>query len=315
MIGLRPGVPVDTLRPLGISPTDNRNSPTFAGLNETPMRKLLSALAAAALLLPGMPFLSNAQNAIDQTSNSVDKATNTINKVGSLFKKKNKNKPDTTAAKPIAAKPADNSSTNITINTTYDFVPGNTVLFTDAFDSTVQGNFPAKWLTDASGDVVTLQQYPGKWFSITSNGMYIPKLKGGLSKDFTVEFDLILANVSGGNTFWIDFEDALNHNFDRYPGNAYLQFRITDHGYAWVDSKGKNLSTDVRSSAYNEGGKINHFAIRKLGERLLVYINQEKTFDINHAFEDQRTYSTFKFSADFPAPTHFLVSNVKIAGL
>jgi len=279
------------------------------------MRRTISALLAAAILLPAMPLLSQAQNAVDQTSNSVDKATNTINKVGSLFKKKNKNKPDTTTAKPIAPKPVDNSTTNITINTTYDFIPGNTVIFTDAFDSTVQGNFPAKWLTDASGDVVTLQQYPGKWFSLTNKGTYIPKLKGGLPKDFTVEFDLIIANNAQSLTFVADFEDALNHNFDRYPSNPFVQFRIYERGMAYVDSKAKNLSTDVNSSAFNEGGKINHFAIRKQGERLLVYINQEKTFDINHAFENERTYSTFKFGGDFYAPAHFLLSNVKITAL
>lgn len=274
------------------------------------MRKTLSALAVAALLLPGTPFLSKAQNAIDQTSNSVDKATNTINKVGSLFKKKNKSKPDTTAAKPAAAQ-----STGITINSGYDFVPGTTVLFSDIFDSTTMGKFPVKWITDASGEVVTLHEYPGNWFSITSGGMYLPKLKGGLPKDFTVEFDLIDANAQGSTLFVIDFEDALNGNFDRYPNNAYLQFRMYDHGNAYVECKGKNLNTQVRSMGYNEGGKINHFAIRKQGERLLFYINQEKTFDINHAFESERTYSTFKFSADFTNPTHFLISNVRIAGL
>ncbi|GGB19451.1 hypothetical protein [Puia dinghuensis] len=272
------------------------------------MRKIFS-YAATAVLVATTTFSVQAQNAVDQVNNSVDKTTNTVNKIGGLFKKKKKNT-DSTAAKPAAS-----PNTNITINSGYDFVPGATVLFFDPFDSTVMGNFPAKWVTDASGEVVTLQQYPGKWFNITANGMYIPKLKGGLPKDFTVEFDLILANVSGNHTFYVDFEDALNHNFDRYPSNPFLQFRIYDHGNAYVDCKGKNLSTDVKSSAYNEGGKINHFAIRKQGERLLIYINQEKTFDINHAFEDQRTYSTFKFSADFTNPSHFLVSNVKIAAL
>lgn len=276
------------------------------------MRKTLSALAVAALLLPGTPLLSKAQNAIDQTSNSVDKATNTINKVGSLFKKKKKTS-DSTVAKPAVT--PDNPNTNITINSGYDFVPGTMVIFNDIFDSTGMGKFPVKWITDASGEVVTLQQYPGNWFSITSNGMYLPKLKGGLPKDFTVEFDLILANATGSHSFYVDFEDALNHNFDRYPNNPFLQLRIYDHGNAYIDSKGRNLSTYVRSNGYNEGGKINHVAIRKQGERLLLYINQEKTFDINHAFEDQRTYSTFKFSADFTNPMHFLISNVRIAGL
>jgi hypothetical protein len=270
--------------------------------------------------LSATPFFAHAQGTVDQINNGVDKTTNSINKIGGLFKKKSKTKTDTTTAKPAAAPNTGTPNTGtpntgITINSTYDFVPGTTVLFFDTFDSTVQGNFPAKWLTDASGDVVTLQQYPGKWFSIVNNGSYIPKLKGGLPKDFTVEFDLIIANNNNSNTLYIDFEDAMNGNFDRFSRNPFLGFRIYNGAHAYAECAGKNLKTDVQSSAYNEGGKINHFAFRKQGERLLVYINQEKTFDINHAFEGERTYSTFKFGADFFAPAHFLVSNVKIAAL
>jgi len=272
------------------------------------MRKV-NTVALSFLLLVAVPICSHAQGTIDQVNSTADKVGNTIDKVGGLFKKKKKNTTDAPAAKPTT------SGTNVTINSVYDFVPGNTVLFTDYFDSTIRGNFPAKWLTNASGDVVTLQEYPGKWFSVSSGGTYIPKLKNGLPKDFTLEFDLIIADANNSRTLYVDFEDALNGNFDMNPSNPFLQFRIYDQGGAWVDSKGRNLSTDVRSSAYNEGGKINHFAFRKEGERLRVYINQEKTFDINNAFENSRTYSTFKFSTSFYNPTHMLISNVKIASL
>ena len=273
------------------------------------MHKLHIVFALPALLLAATPLCSHAQSSVDQVGNTADKVGSTIDKVGGLFKKKNKNKStDPDATKPIS------TGNSVTINTVYDFVPGNTLLFIDHFDSTKKGNFPIKWLTNASGEVVTLQQFPGNWFSITSNGFYIPKIKTGLPKDFTVEFDLII-DGSSSNTLYVDFEDALDGNFDRYPSNPYLGFRMYSDGSAYVTCKGKDLDTHVNSSAYNTGGKINHIAFKKEGERLRVYINQEKTYDINHAFEGNRTYSTFKFGADFYSPTHMLVSNVKIAGL
>ncbi|AEW00336.1 hypothetical protein A4D02_23700 [Niastella koreensis] len=273
------------------------------------MLKLHIVFALPALLLTATPFYSHAQSTVDQVGNTADRVNNTIDKVGGLFKKKNRNKStDSDAAKPTT------TGNSVTINTVYDFVPGNNLLFIDHFDSTKKGNFPIKWLTNASGEVVTLQQYPGNWFSITSNGFYIPKIKGGLPKDFTVEFDLII-DGSGGNTLYVDFEDALDHNFDRYPSNPYLGFRIYSDGNAYVTNKAKELDTHVSSSAYNAGAKINHMAFKKEGERLRVYINQEKTYDINHAFESNRTYSTFKFGGDFYSPTHMLISNVTIAGL
>jgi hypothetical protein len=273
------------------------------------MRKMQFIAALPVLFLATIPFGSHAQSPVDQVGNTADKVGSTIDKVGGLFKKKNKNKPaNTDAPKPTT------SGNSVTINTVYDFVPGNTLLFIDHFDSTKKGNFPIKWLTNASGEVVTLQQFPGNWFSITSNGLYIPKIKTGLPKDFTVEFDLI---IDGGNnsTLYVDFEDALDGNFDKYPSNPYLQFRIYSGGSAYVECKGKDLDSHVKSDAYTTGGKINHMAFKKEGERLRVYINQEKIYDINHAFEGNRTYSTFKFGADFYSPTHMLISNVKIAGL
>ena len=272
------------------------------------MHKNCFVFALSALLVATVPISSHAQNTIDQAGNTADKISNGIDRVGSLFKKKNKNKSETDASKPAG------SNTRVDINSVYDFTPGKTVLFIDHFDSTVKGNFPAYWLTNASGEVVTLQQFPGNWFSISSNGVYIPKLKNGLPKDFTLEFDLI---IDGENSpvLFVDFEDALDGNFNRYPSNPYLQFRVYNGGSAYVENKGKDLDTHVTSSAYNTGGKINHLAFRKEGERLRLYINHEKTFDINQAFEGNRTYSTFKFSADFYHPTHMLISNIKIAGM
>jgi len=273
------------------------------------MRKMQFIAALPVLFFATIPFCSHAQTTVDQVGSTADKVGNTVDKVGALFKKKNKNKPaDTDATKQTTP------GNSVTINTAYDFVPGNTLLFIDHFDSTKKGNFPVKWLTNASGEVVTLQQYPGNWFNITGNGVYIPKIKTGLPKDFTVEFDVI---IDGGNnsTLFVDFEDALDKNFDRYPSNPYLQFRMYSGGSAYVECKGKDLDTHVNSDAYSTGGKINHLAFKKEGERLRVYINQEKTYDINHAFEGNRTYSTFKFGADFYSPTHVLISNVKIAEL
>lgn len=268
-----------------------------------------NAITAALALFLAAPFYSNAQNTVDQVNNTADKVSSTVDKIGGLFKKKNKNRKDTTTS-------TQTTGPNITINSSYDFVPGNTVLFEDDFDSTAQGAFPARWTTNSGGEVVTLQQYPGKWLSISNDGFYIPKLKGGLPKDFTVEFDLIIANGNTTNhTLFVDFEDALNGNFDPYPSNPYLQFRMYSGGSAYVESKAKSLDTHVDSREYNGGGKINHFAFRKQGERLQVYINHEKTFDVNRAFEGGRTYSTFKFGSNFSSPAHILVSNFKLTSL
>ncbi|RFM30136.1 hypothetical protein [Deminuibacter soli] len=271
---------------------------------------------AAALLLLTAPFCSKAQNTVDQVNNTADKVNSTVDKVGGWFKKKNKNKKDTTVVNPANNTQA--TGTNITINSNYDFTPGSTVIFEDNFDSTHIGGFPHKWLTNGSGEVVTLDQYPGKWLNTTNNSVYIPKIKGGISKDFTVEFDVIVANRSSSVTFKMDFEDALNNNYDIYPSNnAYLQVRLYDPNNLYLDSKNgnKDLNTNASTNTFNSGGKVNHIAIRKTGERFQLYVNKEKAFDVNKAFDGTRTYSTFKFESDLSSPTGLLVSNFKITQL
>ena len=268
------------------------------------MKKHVMQLSGV-LLLMAAPVMMKAQ--------TVEQVGNAAEKVGKLFKKKKKENPEVTATS--TAPTAGKESNKITIRSKYDFVAGDSLLFADTFETTETGKFPAQWKTDGSGEVVTLEEYEGKWFSLASQAVYIPKIKGGITKDFTVEFDLIIANNSNSHTLHIDFEDALNGNFDLYPNNPYLQVRIYEGGSAYAANKAKNLDSHVNSSAYNEGGKKNHIAIRKQGERLQVYINEEKTFDITNAFEEKRTYSTFKLGAQFNNPAAFLISNVKVNGI
>lgn len=266
------------------------------------------------ILTAAFPLMMKAQT-VEEVERTADKVGNTVNKLGGMFKKKNKEKDrETPAATNSNTTPASGSN-KITINSKYSFTAGDTLLFSDNFESTETGRFPEQWKTDGSGEVVTIDEYPGKWFSISPKGLYIPRIKGGIMKDFTVEFDLIIANNNNSHTLFLDFEDALNGNFDLYPKNPFLQVRIYEGGSAWVDNKAKNVDSHVNSAAYNEGGKKNHIAIRKQGERLQVYINEEKTFDITNAFDAKLTYSTFKFGAQFNSPAAFLVSNVKIMGI
>lgn len=277
-------------------------------------RKVINLTLIA--LLCASPVLLHAQT-VGQVENTAEKVSNTIDKVGSIFKKKDKKAKDTSAAKAgTASTPAAGGAGKLTIRTANDFAAGDSIIFKDDFSGTPVGKFPDKWKTNTSGQVVSLDEIPGKWFALSSDGMYIPKIKGGMPKNFTIEFDLIIANTTSTNhQLHLDFEDALNGNFDMYPGNPYVQVRVYGGGSVYVDSKAHNLSSSVNSHHFNEGGKINHIAIRKRGERLEMFIGDEKTLDINKAFEASRTYSTFKFYSDFSSPAAFLVSNFKMTVL
>ncbi len=56
------------------------------------------------------------------------------------------------------------------INSKYDFVPGEKVIFYDDFSETAIGDFPASWNTNATGEVVTTNLFSGKWFKMSGEG-------------------------------------------------------------------------------------------------------------------------------------------------
>lgn len=56
----------------------------------------------------------------------------------------------------------------------FDFIPGEIVILFDDFSQDNVGNFPALWFSNGSGEVVTLNNFPGKWLQLTSEGCYYP---------------------------------------------------------------------------------------------------------------------------------------------
>jgi len=74
----------------------------------------------------------------------------------------------------------------------YDFVPGDQILFFEDFSQDAIGDFPALWSTNSSGEVKTLNNYPGKWFQITANSGVFTYLNSlNLPANFIMEFDYI----------------------------------------------------------------------------------------------------------------------------
>jgi OOP family OmpA-OmpF porin len=52
----------------------------------------------------------------------------------------------------------------------FDFIPGAKVIFYDDFTESAVGDFPSSWNTNASGEVVTTNLYPGNWFKMSGSG-------------------------------------------------------------------------------------------------------------------------------------------------
>ena len=52
----------------------------------------------------------------------------------------------------------------------YDFIPGAKIMGYDEFSGDAVGDFPAKWTTNASGEIMTVDNHEGKWLNISKEG-------------------------------------------------------------------------------------------------------------------------------------------------
>ena len=71
----------------------------------------------------------------------------------------------------------------------YDFVQGEKVIAYEDFSNTAVGDFPTRWNTNGSAEMVTLNQKEGKWFRMNNKGFYLPEFITSIPENSTLEFD------------------------------------------------------------------------------------------------------------------------------
>lgn len=73
--------------------------------------------------------------------------------------------------------------------TDFDFEPGTKVIFEDSFTLDALGDFPAKWDTNGSGEVVGIAGE--KWMRLANESIYLPMTEKKLPENYTISFDLL----------------------------------------------------------------------------------------------------------------------------
>lgn len=266
------------------------------------------------------------------TEQTVNNASNRL--LNKLFNKKNKNgKADTVKTKEPPPAGVTPSPTSFSTYSKFDFVPGDKILVAEDFNSDAVGDFPDKWNTNSTGEIQTVQGAEGKWLSVNKRGIFLPEFINSLPDNFTLQLDLLCSdNVSyGSGNFGV--------SFDVIP-NASKQFAQLGHGISrnevatWFQpvARGGQASTQfalfsddlqTMNNEVNEADWIAGSAQKRLvrlsfwrqKQRLRVYMNEEKVWDLPRAFEQGKNYNTvlFRLSDDVLQNGHYLFSNVRLA--
>ena len=178
------------------------------------------------------------------------------------------------------------------IYTNYDFVPGNRLVLYDDFSVDNIGDFPAKWNTNGSGEVVTLDNSPDKWLKLSDRTIYVPDLPETLPNDYTIEFDMITTGLDRNTSSTARLTLLLDDNNSLRKGRSYAQMGIPlaqyiDAGiYVYNRFNGQNtVSNYVKKDIRNEVMQLAHVAVAVNGKRFRMWMNERKLVDLPRFIE------------------------------
>ncbi|KAF5042110.1 MAG: OmpA family protein [Petrimonas sp.] len=201
----------------------------------------------------------------------------------------------------------------------FDFVPGDKVIFYDDFSVDALGDFPAKWNTNSNGEIVTLKNQPGKWLKVPDNTISFPEMQSKLPQNFTVEFDLVYPASGQRPPVTFGFTEVAN------PARASLQHKnifyffipssVKQHiGYSSSLYSGKETTTEWPVDKMVN--QVMHVSIAVNSNRIRMYMDARKIFDLPRGFDQNGYRNNFHFRAAplIPQPKDgFYISNLRVA--
>ena len=226
-----------------------------------------------------------------------------------------------------------NASPALAYTSKYDFVPGAKVIAYEDFNETAIGDFPTRWNTNATAEVVTINNKEGKWLKINKQGVWHPEFITSLPENFTLEFDLGVSNNWNSSPFVLnianlktpqDFQDY--YHYVNWKGNhaVHLQFRpaVKTAGAAGnskviAGATGNHtINNDVDFTVWdNTNNLFAHISVWRQNQRLRVYVNGEKIWDLPRAFDASSKYNAITVAAydSYKKDDYFLLNNIRLA--
>jgi len=214
--------------------------------------------------------------------------------------------------------PVDNDAGDY-ISSKFDFIPGERVLFFDAFINEAKGDFPSKWNTNGSGEIVAVRNLEGTWLKVPDNTISFPELKASLPANFTIEFDLFYPSGITRPPVTFGFTEVKNPAKTTIQHKKLFYFHIPatikdNVGYSTSLYSGRETTQSWPVNKMT--GKVIHVSIAVNKERIRLYLDNHKMFDLPKAFEPNILRNNFHFRAAplIPKPNDgFYVTNLRIA--
>lgn len=204
----------------------------------------------------------------------------------------------------------------------FDFLPGDKVVALDDFTQDAVGDFPAKWNTNASGEIVTVAGKPGRWLKLAGTGFYVPEFVKALPDDFTLEFDVLTPATFQGyplNAVMTDLPSGAAANWSAAPNSVILRLQpgTGDAGTSETQVRQNGESAAQTAKPLPQFTKVAnpvHVSLWRQRQRLRVYVNEEKAWDLPRAFLATAKLNMLVFGLRVDDPTgEYYIGNLRLA--
>ncbi len=258
---------------------------------------------------------------VDQT---IDKGLDATEKAADdAAKKKDKNaKPGTqTTNKDSLTTASVNQQQQTTVQKASDFLPGNKIIFEDNFSKDALGDFPAKWNTNGSGDVTTIEGLEGRWLNIVHNSIVTPEMGKAMPENCTIEFDLFLQ--ANNNMMIPNIQFGITSVKNILKEDIYYNEKFYMSISRYNEKDGQAVEYGLRDLIGNKNNfpltsyvnKILHVSMAINNTRIRVYFDTTKLIDLPRALTPAMR-NNFFINNVYTVPASelgVLVSNVRIA--
>lgn len=263
---------------------------------------LLVNVAANAQFLDNLA--KKAEKAVERTverkveEKAEKKTEEGMDKVLNPKKKSGKNGPTTENTEKNSKKKKSAKSAN-------DFVAGTKVIASDDFTQDAIGDFPVNWSTNSSGEVVTFDGSDTKWLKLSDKGNFTPINFKKLPENCTFEFDVY--STDGFSYYSSPLKIAF---IETKKKNDYLQWSEFKNGkegvilglhpqvaggqtkgisfFSVINNGGEIMRNDVETDTYSNSNNSARVQIWRQKNRLRMYVNGDKIWDLPNAFHDEQ---------------------------
>jgi outer membrane protein OmpA-like peptidoglycan-associated protein len=203
-----------------------------------------------------------------------------------------------------------------------DFVPGTNVIFQDDFSKDAIGDFPAKWNTNGSGKVVTINGQSGRWLEVVHNSIINPVMDKALPENCTIQFDLLLQADGVHSIPFIQF--GITNAKDILKEDMFYKDRFFMNISRYTEEDGKAIEYGLKNDVVgnksdfpitNYQNKVLHVSIALNKTRIRIYFDEQKLIDLPRAITPEMR-NNFFLNNNYIVPASelgMLVGNVRIA--